>query len=55
MVRSALLSLLLVPAALALTLEKRAAAYFDPNANGGSMLNNANDGFGEPLNVSISV
>ncbi|KAF7973166.1 hypothetical protein HWV62_15847 [Athelia sp. TMB] len=28
--------------------------YYDPNANGGSMLNNALDGYGEPLNVIIS-
>jgi len=33
---------------------KRAVAFFDPTANGGSMLDNAGGGLGEPLNVIIS-
>ncbi|KAI0727973.1 hypothetical protein C8Q72DRAFT_920405 [Fomitopsis betulina] len=36
------------------SLVKRAAAYYDPALNGGSMLTNAGDGYGEPLNVIIS-
>lgn len=32
-------------------LVKRAAAYYNPADNGGSMLTNAGDGYGEPLNV----
>ena len=28
-------------------------AFFDPTANGGSWLDNAGDGFGEPLNVRV--
>ncbi|KZT67755.1 hypothetical protein DAEQUDRAFT_712981 [Daedalea quercina L-15889] len=35
-------------------LAKRAVAYYDPNDNGGSMLTNAGNGLGEPLNVIIS-
>jgi len=35
-------------------MQKRAVAYYDPTANGGSMLDNAGDGLGEPLNVIIS-
>ncbi|KAH9935390.1 uncharacterized protein B0H18DRAFT_412184 [Fomitopsis serialis] len=35
-------------------LTKRAAAYYNPADNGGSMLTNAGDGYGEPLNVIIS-
>lgn len=30
---------------------RRSVAYYDPAANNGSMLNNAGDGLGEPLNV----
>lgn len=29
----------------------RSVAYYDPAAGGGSMLDNAGDGLGEPLNV----
>lgn len=29
----------------------RGVAYYDPTAGGGSMLDNAGDGYGEPLNV----
>ncbi|KAN0080371.1 hypothetical protein V8E55_009937 [Tylopilus felleus] len=32
----------------------RGVAYYDPTAGGGSMLDNAGDGYGEPLNVIIS-
>ncbi|EJD03376.1 uncharacterized protein FOMMEDRAFT_123671 [Fomitiporia mediterranea MF3/22] len=35
-------------------LQKEAVAYYDPAAGGGSMINNAGYGFGEPLNVIIS-
>lgn len=31
---------------------KRAVAFFSPNANGGSELDNVGGGLGEPLNVS---
>ncbi|KAI0066228.1 hypothetical protein BV25DRAFT_1797408 [Artomyces pyxidatus] len=54
MVRIALFSLLFVQAAFGLTLNKRNTAFFAPSAGGGSQLNNANDGAGEPLNVIIS-
>lgn len=37
------------------SLVKRAAAYYDPALNGGSMLTNAGDGYGEPLNVRTVV
>ncbi|PCH43733.1 hypothetical protein WOLCODRAFT_76126 [Wolfiporia cocos MD-104 SS10] len=33
---------------------RRAVPYYDPSSNGGSMLDNAGDGYGEPLNVIIS-
>ena len=33
------------------THQKRAAAYFDPAAGGGSMFADAGNGLGEPLNV----
>ncbi|KAG0703230.1 hypothetical protein DFH29DRAFT_917759 [Suillus ampliporus] len=37
------------------TMDKRGGvAYYDPTAGGGSMLINAGDGYGEPLNVIIS-
>jgi hypothetical protein len=36
------------------TLTFRGVAFYDPNLTGGSMLDNAGDGFGEPLNVIIS-
>ena len=32
-------------------LARRGVAYYDPADNGGSMLTNAGDGYGEPLNV----
>ncbi|KAF8549684.1 hypothetical protein OG21DRAFT_1488339 [Imleria badia] len=32
----------------------RGVAYYDPTAGGGSMLDNAGDGYGEPLNVIVS-
>lgn len=34
-------------------IERRATAFFAPNANGGSELDNAGGGLGEPLNVSL--
>ncbi|KZT11086.1 uncharacterized protein LAESUDRAFT_755704 [Laetiporus sulphureus 93-53] len=34
--------------------EKRAVAYYDPYDGGGSMFDNADDGYGEPLNVIVS-
>ncbi|KAF7976859.1 hypothetical protein HWV62_5576 [Athelia sp. TMB] len=43
-----------VSLSLASTVQKRAVAYYDPSANGGSMLDNAGGGLGEPLNVIIS-
>ncbi|CAA7259272.1 unnamed protein product [Cyclocybe aegerita] len=36
------------------SLQKRAVAFYDPNVGGGSMLNNAGSGGGEPLNVIVS-
>ena len=46
--------ILVVPvlAAMATPLMKRASAFFNPVQGGGSWLDNAGDGFGEPLNVS---
>ncbi|KAG2079061.1 hypothetical protein BDR04DRAFT_1131361 [Suillus decipiens] len=35
-------------------MDKRGAAYYDPTPGGGSMLINAGDGYGEPMNVIIS-
>ena len=32
-------------------LQVRSVDYYDPTANGGSMLDDAGDGYGEPLNV----
>lgn len=32
---------------------KSAVPYYDPYNGGGSMLDNAGDGYGEPLNVSV--
>ena len=34
-------------------LQKRAVAYFDPLAGGGSMLDSTGNGLGEPLNVRL--
>lgn len=34
-------------------LERRAIAFFAPNANGGTELDDAGGGLGEPLNVSL--
>ena len=53
---SALAFELLVPLfvssiALGAAVHKRAAPYFDPALGGGSMLADAGDGFGEPMNV----
>ncbi|EGO00163.1 hypothetical protein SERLA73DRAFT_160150 [Serpula lacrymans var. lacrymans S7.3] len=56
MYASVFASLLALQAAtgFATSLSKRGVDYYDPNANGGSMLDNAGDGYGEPLNVIIS-
>ncbi|KAJ7153447.1 hypothetical protein C8R43DRAFT_1187078 [Mycena crocata] len=40
--------------ALSTVFSSRAVAFYDPTPNGGSMLNNAGGGGGEPLNVIIS-
>ncbi|KAH8119601.1 hypothetical protein DFH11DRAFT_455397 [Phellopilus nigrolimitatus] len=49
-----LAGVLLIKSAEANALQKRAVAYYDPAAGGGSMLDNSGYGFGEPLNVIIS-
>ncbi|KZT18505.1 hypothetical protein NEOLEDRAFT_1184215 [Neolentinus lepideus HHB14362 ss-1] len=49
-----LLVLALFPFALATPLAKRAVAYYAPSAGGGSELDDAGSGGGEPLNVIIS-
>ncbi|KAJ7124882.1 hypothetical protein C8R44DRAFT_840156 [Mycena epipterygia] len=54
-----LLAPMLATSTLAVPYVKRATAFFNPNANGGSMLDDADGGFGgsdlgEPLNVIIS-
>ncbi|KAJ3508886.1 hypothetical protein NLJ89_g5513 [Agrocybe chaxingu] len=36
------------------SLQRRAVTFYDPNVGGGSMLNNAGSGGGEPLNVIVS-
>ena len=41
----------LFPLGLGSPLQVRGVAYYDPTVNGGSMLDNAGDGLGEPLNV----
>lgn len=58
MSRLAVASILLAQFVLGLsvpsnTFVERAVAYYDPNANGGSMLDDAGSGGGEPLNVSL--
>jgi len=47
-------SLLTLRAVFCSTLQKRAVDFFNPTAGGGSMLDNAGSGGGEPLNVIIS-
>ncbi|KAI8993798.1 hypothetical protein BD414DRAFT_411631 [Trametes punicea] len=42
------------PIALGLGVQKRAVAYYNPLAGGGSMFADAGNGLGEPLNVIIS-
>ena len=44
-------SALYVPIREVRDLLKRAVAYYDPAAGGGSMLTDSGNGFGEPLNV----
>ncbi|KAJ4490367.1 hypothetical protein J3R30DRAFT_71707 [Lentinula aciculospora] len=43
-----------LPYALSLATPRQAVDFFDPTLNGGSMLDDAGDGLGEPLNVIIS-
>ncbi|KAG7090856.1 hypothetical protein E1B28_009938 [Marasmius oreades] len=52
--RKALLTFALCGTALTFPLGKRTAEFFDPRDGGGSMLDNAGSGGGEPLNVIIS-
>ncbi|KAA1471724.1 hypothetical protein DENSPDRAFT_837784 [Dentipellis sp. KUC8613] len=54
MARVVLFALVLAQTVFALTCSKRATAFFDPTANGGSLLDDAGDGLGEPLNVIVS-
>ncbi|KAI0063790.1 hypothetical protein BV25DRAFT_1801638 [Artomyces pyxidatus] len=54
MVRFALTSLLYAPAALLQIFTKAPVAYYPPSPGGGSQLDNAGGGLGEPLNVIIS-
>ncbi|KAJ4496167.1 hypothetical protein C8J55DRAFT_545450 [Lentinula edodes] len=42
------------PCALSLVTPRQGVDFFDPTANGGSLLDDAGDGLGEPLNVIIS-
>lgn len=51
-----LITVLVAQASLSLAgpLCKRAVDYYNVTAGGGSMLDNAGDGLGEPLNVIIS-
>ncbi|TFK75297.1 hypothetical protein BDN72DRAFT_758012 [Pluteus cervinus] len=51
---SPVLILLCLQGVLAAYLGERGVAFVDPTTNGGSLLDNAGDGFGEPLNVIIS-
>lgn len=44
-----------VIAAVASPMMKRAIPFFNPVQGGGSWLDNAGDGFGEPLNVSVFI
>ncbi|KAG6820885.1 hypothetical protein H0H93_010229 [Arthromyces matolae] len=46
--------LCILQGAFPLLLQKRAVDYFNPTTNGGSLLDNAGGGLGEPLNVIIS-
>ena len=50
---SILLAALTAPLALGAVI-RGSVDYYNPTANGGSWLNNANDGYGEPLNVGAS-
>ncbi|KAG9310819.1 hypothetical protein JVU11DRAFT_8672 [Chiua virens] len=56
MYSSGLISALVLASFLGLShaLSVRSMTYYDPTPGGGSMLNNAGDGLGEPLNVIIS-
>ncbi|EPQ57667.1 hypothetical protein GLOTRDRAFT_99489 [Gloeophyllum trabeum ATCC 11539] len=51
---SALVLAIAAGCASALTLQKRAVDFYAPTAGGGSELDNAGDGYGEPLNIIIS-
>ena len=52
-----LLSLLVAASAVVVARpsNSQAVAYYDPTAHGGSWLDNAGDGLGEPLNVCIDL
>ncbi|KAJ3893800.1 hypothetical protein GG344DRAFT_74615 [Lentinula edodes] len=43
-----------LPCALSLVTPRQGVDFFDPTANGGSLLDDAGNGLGEPLNVIIS-
>ena len=46
-------ALAVTPVAYAAIAQKRASAFVDPAIGGGSMLIDAGNGFGEPLNVKL--
>ncbi|KAF9264219.1 hypothetical protein L218DRAFT_958642 [Marasmius fiardii PR-910] len=52
--KKALFTFALYGSVFTFPLEKRAMGYFNPSDGGGSMLDNAGSGGGEPLNVIIS-
>ncbi|ESK92947.1 secreted protein [Moniliophthora roreri MCA 2997] len=54
MLRVALFTFAVISTAWTSPLNKRAVDFFDPRGGGGSMLDNAGEGGGEPLNVIIS-
>ncbi|KAK7035260.1 hypothetical protein VNI00_012027 [Paramarasmius palmivorus] len=54
MFRAALFTFVVIGTALTTPLNKRASAFFDPRDGGGTMLDDAGSGGGEPLNVIIS-
>ncbi|KAF8891666.1 hypothetical protein BD779DRAFT_1437514 [Infundibulicybe gibba] len=49
-----ILLLCLTHVATALSMQKRATDFFNPALNGGSMLDDAGNGLGEPMNVIVS-
>ncbi|TFY65738.1 hypothetical protein EVG20_g5357 [Dentipellis fragilis] len=54
MARVAFFALLCAQTAFGLTCSKRATDFFNPTTNGGSLLDDAGNGLGEPLNVIVS-